>query len=66
MKLTLVWADDWEALYVDGVLKTQGHSLSPSHIFEATGLDCEELEAERNEFGDYDFTNNLSDMKVVG
>lgn len=65
-KLTRVWADDWEALYIDGVLKADGHSLSPRDIFEALGLECKELEAAKDEDGyTFVFTKKLEDMKVV-
>lgn len=38
-KYTLVIADDWEGLYRDGELLTQGHSLSMFDVFGALGLD---------------------------
>lgn len=41
MKINLVQSTDgdWEGIYVDGILKEEGHSLSPWHILKALGLD---------------------------
>lgn len=30
---------DWEALYIDGVLKEEGHSLDVWHVLNAIGLE---------------------------
>jgi hypothetical protein len=34
----LVRGDDWEGLYIDGKLETEGHSLSPSDIFKVLDI----------------------------
>jgi hypothetical protein len=43
MKLHYVNGDDWVGLYVDGVLKKQGHSLDVRDIIEALNLEYETL-----------------------
>jgi len=30
--------EDWEGLYIDGVLKTEGHSIALREAFEACGI----------------------------
>lgn len=35
--------DDWEGLYVDGILYTEGHKLRVEDIFSALGITCEEV-----------------------
>lgn len=37
--------DDWEGLYVDGILFTEGHKLRSEDIFEALGIHYEEVSA---------------------
>lgn len=41
MKVTLISSDDgdWEGIYVDGVLKHEGHNLEPSDILQALGVE---------------------------
>ena len=42
MKIQFVSADDWIAMYVDGLKKVEGHSLAYFHILEALGLPYED------------------------
>ena len=37
-QITFVCADDWEGLYVDGKLATQGHSLTIQDVLEHIGI----------------------------
>lgn len=39
--------DDWEGLYVDGVLFTEGHKLRTDDIFAALGFVCWERDASK-------------------
>jgi hypothetical protein len=48
MKITIVSVDDWSGLYVDGVLKLEGHSLEPRMVIEViTGEYPESIWADR-------------------
>jgi hypothetical protein len=38
-------ADDWEGLYVDGVLVDQGHRVQLADAMRAAGVDFAEIEA---------------------
>lgn len=53
MNITLISSDDgdWEGIYVDGVLQAEGHSLSPSQVFEALGLGLDKQEINFEELG---------------
>lgn len=42
----------WVGLYVDGVLKDQGHSLGEYQVLKALGFEVLELEAPLGEHGD--------------
>lgn len=35
--IVLVQADEWEGLYVDGMLRTEGHSIDPAAIVAICG-----------------------------
>lgn len=62
-KATLVYADDWTALYLDGKLCMEGHSLYEGDILQA--LDCEvtvEYFAE-DEHGEIVVPKSLSEVK---
>ncbi len=37
-EVVIVKVDDWEGLYVDGVLKNEGHEVRLSWVLEAFGL----------------------------
>lgn len=46
-KLTLVTADDWQGLYVDGVLVHEDHRIRPGDLFDLAPLGVlEEREAD--------------------
>ena len=38
MKIVLAIADDWSGIYVDGTLKYEGHSLSPTNVMDSIGV----------------------------
>lgn len=42
--IQLVVGDDWEGLYVNGELKTQGHSMSVRDVVEALGFSLQVFE----------------------
>ena len=42
-EVVLAKADDWTALYIDGVKAIENHSLSEAEIFEALGLNVREV-----------------------
>ncbi len=52
MKVTLVSnGDDWEGLYVDGKLKTEGHSVTPHDLAAALDLEWERVTVSSNWLG---------------
>jgi hypothetical protein len=66
MKIQFVTAGDWIAMYVDGKLKVEGHSLAYFHILDALGLPYEEPRHidcdDENEW--VDFADNIEDVKL--
>lgn len=44
--LSWVLEDNWEGLYVDGVLKAEGHSISVRDVAQALGVALEVLVAD--------------------
>lgn len=44
MRLILLQVDDWEALYIDGALHDENHSLNLSHVLEAVAKQFEKGE----------------------
>lgn len=42
---------DWQGLYVNGLLKCEGHSFPLSDVFEALGLELVEREIDMEEMG---------------
>jgi len=58
---------DWEALYLNGVKVADGHSLSPSDIFQALEIPLESREIQEPDDveGEVDFTPGLKDVKFV-
>lgn len=42
----IVWADDWEALYIDGVKVHENHSVPLFEGLKAAGVDVEWLQAQ--------------------
>ena len=44
LKVTIVSnGDDWNGLYLDGVLVQQGHEVSVRSVLKALGIECEEV-----------------------
>jgi hypothetical protein len=41
-QIVIAYGDDWEGLYVDGVLAEEGHSISVHHFCKALGIDLEQ------------------------
>jgi hypothetical protein len=46
MQVTIVDGDDWEGLYVDGRLVTEGHRVSVTEALNAVGVSCEVVYAD--------------------
>lgn len=44
--ITIVQADDWMAVYKDGTIVYQGHSISPSYLLFVLGIKYEQIEAQ--------------------
>lgn len=63
--------DDWTALYVDGELKIQNHTLSSKEVLTAIGLEFESVNLEDNlEIGSilpetYEELEKLDDEKWI-
>lgn len=45
-KFVIVNADDWQGLYKDGELVTEGHSVELHELASAADIELEELEAD--------------------
>lgn len=63
MKVDLVQWNDWAALYVDGDLKSSGHSLHVTHVLDALGIEWEQMYVPEDEDGELCYINKLSDLK---
>lgn len=64
MKLTVVSNhDDWEALYVEGKLWTEGHHLTWKHLAQALGIEVDEIYAGKHleQYGSC--PSNLEDLQ---
>ncbi len=46
-KITIVYGDDWEGLYLNGVLVTENHSLHVGEVLEALEISCGYEETDR-------------------
>ena len=44
-RLTLAWASDWEALYADGHLVAQGHSIRVEDVVKLFDVQLDSVEA---------------------
>lgn len=64
-KISLVWTDDWQALYVNGRKRREGHSLSAHDVLNSLGLvhTTEEIQADEN--GDSFFEAKFEDLNLV-
>lgn len=62
-KVTLVKADDWIALYVDGRIKCQNHRLKEKDVLEALGINFEVIECKDLEYRGL-FPNNLENLTI--
>lgn len=56
--------DDWEGLYVNGVLFTEGHKLRSEDIFEALGIEYEEITAYSHLENYGSLPDKLEDLEV--
>ena len=45
MKVNIVYADDWQGIYIDGKLKLEGHKIELFQFADIIGLELEEFEA---------------------
>lgn len=60
---TIAYGDDWQALYVNGELKHQGHSLDAGEVIEIlTGSRPSSFEADAQSIEDVGFPELLSDV----
>lgn len=64
---TYITADDWEGLYLDGKLVTEGHHVTLNDLAEAAGLDFKQREATHQGYAyladQGDFPEKLSDFE---
>jgi hypothetical protein len=57
---------DWHAVYVDGVLSHQGHSIRPDYLVQSMGAEYESIEADDNYAEAFGFDKDLAvTMKMV-
>lgn len=64
-KIVIVHADDFEALYRDGVLQCEGFALEPSIVLASVSVPCERLEVDDEwwEQQGHSFPETLGDVK---
>lgn len=62
-KITLVSMDDWEGLYIDGVLVYETHSIGVHTFAKYAGIELEEIEADADLVEDR-LPKNLSEFKA--
>jgi len=63
----IVYADDWEGLYINGKLVMEEHSLSTASIFEALGVEYDLFEADVEWLADRgNLPPKFEDVKVEG
>ncbi len=63
-KLTRVYCEDWEGVYLDGVLVAQGHSVDISDVAAALGVEYQSVEADSDWLEDEgELPESLSDVK---
>lgn len=61
-KIDIIKSDDWTALYLDGVLVYENHSLSAVDLLEYLGVD---YTSEWLEYPDAGLPKNLEDLKGI-
>ncbi len=64
-KLSILTFDDWQALYVDGKLIDQGHSLNIESSLKALGFDVEEKYYSNSQVKDLDHFGNSAPEKLT-
>ena len=65
MKVTIVTGDDWQGIYIDGVLKDESHGLRPCDVLDAVGITYREIAADLDWLADEgSLPEQLSDVKV--
>lgn len=65
-EVVFVSADDWTALYVDGVKKDEGHSLNHTDVLAALGIKCKRKRVDEewlSEEAGSSFPDDLSEVK---
>lgn len=66
MKVNIVSVEDWEALYIDGKLVDEGHSLDLVEVLRLLKIDVHSVYMESNPDegdGDWYFADKLEDVK---
>lgn len=62
-KITYVFGDDWEGVYLDGELVAEGHRITLREFAKLLGHDIEVVEADEGWLGDLgNLPNNLTDV----
>jgi hypothetical protein len=63
-KITLVTAYDWEGLYIDGKLVTEGHTIHANDLFRLMGINGQEIHADDAWLGERGgLPKNLDEVK---
>ena len=63
-KVVLVYADDWEALFVDDKCVMEGHSLAAFQVLEALKISYTQLDADNEWLGELGRFGDLPLSKV--
>lgn len=66
MKVVFAYADDWEGLYVDGILRCEGHSIQIEYALKAVGVVMESIRPDQEWLEENgSLPVNLSDVKTA-
>lgn len=67
MKIELAYIDDWQGLYINGVLKLQGQNLELDEIFQAIEIDFKsnEVDSDWMDEQDFEYPKVLDKVKFI-
>lgn len=59
MQATIVYAEDWAGLYIDGTLCLEDHRLHPDDVLRVVGIPCEIRQFDLDPYEDDGFPEKL-------
>jgi hypothetical protein len=64
MKVAIVTGDDWQGIYVDGILRDESRGLRPIDVLDALGIGYQEVDADLDWLADEGgLPKQLADVK---